>query len=179
MVVWGFVRQLGPTYQVHFSYLVSLGEREAAGEFRFDGYYALSATDLFAATLAEWVKTPEVIAAAYERSGVDLESRDSRSLARTVLADKLAPQLVVVTVQHRDRGKAERLAEGLREVMSSNVDSYHDQGIPALRFRVVATKPWLGVSRLSQSVITGAVFVFVLLAGLNLVILLESVRRMP
>lgn len=170
------VNRVGPTYTVHYSYLVSLSEREETDDFRFDGYYALSATDLFTATLASWVGAPEVVVAAYEEAGV-ATSQDPRDVARTVTAEKKAPQLVAVTVRHKDQAVAEKLAQGLQVVMERNVEQYHDQGIPELIFRVVATSPWLGISRLSAPVIVSATFIFVLLMGVNAVLLVESVKQ--
>lgn len=176
IIAWLIVGRVGPTYTVHYSYLVSLSEREEAEDFRFDGYYALSATDLFAATLASWVRLPEVVVAAYGEAGV-AAARDPRDVARAVTAEKKAPQLVAVAVRHKDQALAEKLAQGLQVVMERNIEQYHDQGIPELTFRVVATSPWLGISRLSAPVIVGATFVFVLLIGVNVVLLVESVKN--
>lgn len=176
-VVWLVVSSVGPTHQVHFSYLVSLSEREAASEFRFDGFYALSATDLFSATLAQWTTTPEVVVAAYDRAGLALPSHDPRVLTRAISATKSAPQLVEVTVKHKDSAAAEQLAQGLRQVMERNIEQYHDQGIPAARFRVVATQPWLGTTTLSVPIITLATFLFVFLLAVNGVLLIESIKR--
>jgi capsular polysaccharide biosynthesis protein len=178
LVAWLVVRDAGPTYQVHFSYLVSLSEREAADEFRFDGYYALSATDLFAGTLAQWLQAPEVLVSAYQRAGVPLPSRDSRQLGRSVSAEKVASQLVAVTVYQKDRTQAERLAQGLQAVMADNIDVYHDLGAPALSFRAVATEPWVGVHSLSQLVISVAAFVFMFFVVINLIVLRESIGGM-
>jgi len=176
VAAWLIVSRVGPTYTVHYSYLVSLSEREETEDFRFDGYYALSATDLFTATLASWVSVPEVVVAAYEEVGLPA-ARDPKEVARAVTAEKKAPQLVAVTVRHKDQAVAEKLAQGLQTVMERNIEQYHDQGIPALTWRVVATSPWLGVSRLSAPVIVGATFVFGLLMGVNAVLLVESVKN--
>lgn len=177
VLAYAVVHRLGPTYEVHFSYLVSLSERETVPEYQFDGYYALQATDLFAATLARWATTSEVIVAAYSAAGIDSPTDDPRALGRSVAAVKSAPQLVEVTVRGKQRDEVERLAVGLRRVMEQNVARYHDEGIPALHFRVVATEPWVGTTRLSASVIVSAVFIFTFLFGVNGVLLLESLRR--
>ena len=165
-----------PDYQVHYSYLVSLSERETANDFRYDGYYALSATDLFAATLAAWVKTPEVIAEAYRRASLAIPSDEPRALLKTVTADKTGPQLVQITVRHPDKEAALRLAEGLQAVMQENVTRYHQEGIPALKFNVVPTAYWIGVNRVAVLVIAFGTFIIVLLAGINIVLLRASLR---
>ena len=170
-------KQVKPSHEVHFSYVVSLSQRDAVTDFRFDGYYALQATDLFAATLAKWLTAPEVLVAAYQESGVALPSDDPRQLSRGVRAEKAAPQLVMVTVRDTNRETAERLAQGLQRVMERNVERYHDHGVPAVEFEVVATEPWTGVTRLSLPVVVIATFVFSFLILLNAVLLIESLRR--
>src|SRR3990167_2883875 len=139
LVAYLAVGQRGPTFEVHFSYLVSLSEREAAEEFRFDDYYALSATDLFTSTLAEWLVTPNVIVAAYREAGLDVPDEEPARLARTVTAQKKAPQLVGVVVRGQERQQTERLASGLKEVMTEKIDVFQDQGGGALRFSVYPT----------------------------------------
>lgn len=171
------VRQAGPGYQVHWSYLVSLQERDTVNEYRFDGYYALSATDLFAATLAKWIQAPETIVAAYRAAGFELPNVDPRGLTKQVEAVKSAPQLVEVTVRHSERETAEALAAGLQEVMIGNVEQYHDQGVPAVSFGVVATEPWTGTTRLSAPVIVTATFLFTFFITLNAILLIHSLKR--
>lgn len=177
VVAFVIVRQAGPTYEVHFSYLVSLSEREAADEFRFDGFYALQATDLFAATLARWIATPEVIVAAHAEADIPLQSQDPRQLTRQVAAEKSAPQIVQVTVRGDSEQRAEALARGLRAVMERNIEMYHDEGVPAVTFRAVATPPWLGVWQVAVPVIVSATFIFTFLIAVNGLLLIESLRR--
>lgn len=170
-VTYGLVSRLPERHEVYFSYVVSLVERESGEEFRFDGYYALQATDLFAATLAKWVAAPEVVAAAYMEAGLPLPAQSGQQLTRTVRSEKSAPQLVQVTVMHNRRDGAERLAAGLRAVMAERVEAYHAQGIPELEFRAVPSEQWSGVVATKASLGGLAVGGLVLLVGINLVAL--------
>lgn len=170
-------KQVKPSYETHFSYVVSLSEREAAPEYRFDGYYALQATDLFSATLARWLLAPETVVAAYTEAGLPLPSDDPRQIERAVIAEKTSAQLVAVTVQGPTSDTAERLARGLQEAMGKNIETYHDQGVPAARFTAVATAPWTGVTRLSVPVVVGATFGFTFLIFLNAVLFIESLKK--
>jgi hypothetical protein len=171
-------RREGTTHEVYFSYIISLREREAGAAYHFDGYYALQATDLFAATFARWLGAPETIVAAHSRAGLPLPGADARQLSDSVRAERTAPQLVQVTVRGRTSQEARGLAQGLRDVMVRYVDDYHDQGIPALRFSATATNEWTGVRQISLPVIAISTFVFSLLLGVNAVLFWESVRRL-
>lgn len=166
-----------PEYESHFSYVVSLSQRDEPGEYRFDGYYALQATDLFSATLARWVATPEVIVAAHKAAGLELATSDPRAISRIVRAEKTAPQLVEITVRNKDADKASALVQGLQAVMDKNIDTYHDEGIPAVEFRVVTTPVWQGKIATQKTAVTAAVFVFTIFFGINVVLLVEVFRQ--
>jgi capsular polysaccharide biosynthesis protein len=174
---WGALARLGPTYSVHFSYLVSLSERENPAEYTFDGFYALQATDLFTATLAGWITTPELIVAAYRAAELPLPTDDARKVRRNVTAAKTAPQLIEVTVWGQEREAAERLAAALKTVMEKNVSLYQDEGIPALQFNVVATEPWTSIRQPNVALVTASVGVVTLLLLINLQLLWEATFR--
>jgi capsular polysaccharide biosynthesis protein len=169
--------RIGPSYQVHYSYIVSLSEREPTSDFRYDGYYALSATDLFAATLTSWIKTVETVVRAYEIAGIEMEGSDVRELVKVVSAEKTGPQIVEVKIKHKRKEVAEKLAVGLQAAMSENVESYHREGIPAVRFRVVTTEMWTGERTVATGVVSMGTFVFALLLGMNGVLLVASFKR--
>lgn len=177
VVAWLIVQQQGATHELHFSYLISLSEREAAVEYRFDGYYALQATDLFAETLAELIAAPETIAAAFTAADLLPPAGSARQLTHSVTAERKAPQVVHVTIEQPSQREAQQLAEGVRHVVTKQVEMYHNQGVPALRFRVVATEPWSTVTRVDARVVAAATLLAVFVLGVNLVVLRESLRR--
>lgn len=177
VLAYGLISQQDPNYQAHFSYLVSLSEREPAGEYRFDGYYALQATDLFAATLARWIQTPETIISAYRAALLTPPSVKPRDLTSFIRAEKTAPQLVQVTVTGKNEEDVLALTVGLQQVMAGNVESYHKQGIPAVTFRVVSTQPWVGINKLSAPVIVSAVFAFTFFMSINVQLLILAAKK--
>lgn len=177
IMAYGAAGAVSPSYQVHFSYLVSLRDREPSEAFRFDGYYALQATDLFAATLASWAKTPEIIVAAHQQARLTVATQDPRSVAQLVQAQKTAPQLVEIVVKQPTEEQAKALAQGLQRVMETEVARYHEQGIPALAFKVVPTQPWVGRPRVAANIIAMAVFAIVLIIGINSILLIESFKH--
>lgn len=170
-------RSFGTTYEAHYSYVVSLSARDNSPDFRFDGYYALQATDVFAATLAGWAQTPEVIVAAVEQAGLLAIPQDARTLQRLVQAEKTAPQLVQVTVRGNSAANAERLTNALQTVMQKNIDGYYQQGIPAVQFRVVLSRVWLGQSQLQAGVIAISIFIITLFLGMNGIIFFTALKH--
>ncbi|MEX1112492.1 MAG: hypothetical protein WEC84_03445 [Candidatus Andersenbacteria bacterium] len=175
-VAYALSARIEPVYEVHFSYIVSLTEREEPGEYTFDGFYALQATDLFTATVAKWAQTPEVIVAAFNEAGIPLPTTEPHQVSRIVRADKTAPQLIQVSVRGKQEDTAMALAEGLQSVMERNIERYDEEGIPALQFRATATDAWVGRTAVSVPIISSAAFLIVAFLGLNLVVLLVAMR---
>lgn len=178
LVAYGVTARLGPAYEAHFSYLISMSEREAAPDFRFDGYYAISATDLFADTLAQWVATPEVVVAAYQAAGLPLNEPSPRQLTKIIRAEKSAPQLVHVTIRTNQEETTKKLTAALQHVMDENIEQYLQQGIPAVQFRLVASQPWVGIERPATPVIVIATLMLVFLLAINSIIIWVSLGRL-
>ncbi len=168
----GTVVRMGDTWAVHFSYVVSLQEREATNAYRFDGYYALQALESFTKTLAEWIVAPEMVAQAHRAAGLP----EPTGITKVIEAEAAAAQLVRVTVQAGDRAQAEKLAAGLQAVVTQQLQRYEAAGVPAVQFRVVATEPWGTHAGLNKKVVSVATGILVFFVGLNLVVLRESLR---
>lgn len=175
-VAYSLTSRSGVTYQVHFSYIVSLTERESSTNYRFDGFYALQATDLFTTTLANWLTTPETIVMTYQTAGLALPTNNARQLSRLVQAEKAAPQLIRVVVAAPQRDQAQKIAASLQEVMKQQIDHYQDQGIPALRFQALATQPWISQQTVALFPIVVGSFVLALVLSSNFVVLRHSLK---
>lgn len=166
------VARIGARWTVHFSYVVSLKEREATNTYRFDGYYALQAIELFTKTLAEWVVAPEIVAQAHQAAGLPIPS----GILKVIEAEAAAPQLVRVTVWAGGPAEAEQLAAGLQAVVGDLLQRYDTTGVPAVQFQVVTTQWWGAAAGLNRTMVAVATGLLVLFIGVNLVVLRESLR---
>lgn len=164
-------------YEIRFSYLIALTERDTPSEYRFDGFYALQATDLFGATLAKLIQSPEIVSASFIEAGIEDVPEDPRELARIVSAEKTAPQLVQVAIRYKNREQARRLTEELQAVVDREVDAYHDQAIPAVQFSVSTTDIWEGETVLAAPLISSIVFLAALFLGVNGILFLQTISR--
>lgn len=174
---YGVVIRLPVSYVVHGSYVVSQEGREVAPGFRFDGYYALSATDLFTGTLAAWIVSPETVVRAYQEASVSLPTEDPIDLVKSIRAEKVAPQLIAITVKNSSKAAAEKLASGVARIVPELVTQYNTTGTPAATFAVVASQPWTGVSRIAPFPVALVLFLFVFLTGMVWTMFLEALRR--
>lgn len=161
------------SYNVHFSYVVSQEAKEVPPGFRYDGYYALSASDLFTATLASWIAQPQTIVAAYEASSMPLPTQDAVDLGKYIHAEKAAPGLVNITVENPSQETAEAVAGGIAKIVPVFIAQQNTVGTPAVTFRAISSRPWTGTSRIAPLPIALVFFMFAFLAQIIGVLLLK------
>ncbi len=161
-VAYGIAAKIPVSYDVHLSYVVSQEGGQATPGFRYDGYYALSATDLFAATLASWIAQPQTIALAYKTSDIPLPTNDAIDLGKRIRSEKTAPGLVNITVRDHSRETAEQIVRGVTKIIPAFIAQQNTTGTPAVTFRGIASDSWTGMSRIAPLPIALVVFVFVL-----------------
>src|SRR3989338_3499521 len=126
---YGIARKIPPSYEVHFSYIVALQERDTSPGFRYDGYYALSGTELFSSTLASLIASPEMIVQAYQEAKLPVSTQDPFALTKRVRAQKAASQLVQKTISDM------HIAIDVRSLMEgrhSGVEEYTTRMIDAM-----------------------------------------------
>ncbi len=177
LLAYAIAARMPVVREAHFSVSVLLNEREDAADFRYDGYYALSAADLFSDTVAGLLSSPEVIASAYQRAGIVLPSEDARRLARTVRVEKGASRLVRIAVSGDSAAQAESLADALAAVIADEVERYNSAGDGSVSFVMKASDPWIGAKTAAPLPVALAVFLAVFLV-LNMIVLFrESFSR--
>jgi len=174
---YGIARKIPPSYEVHFSYIVALQERDTSPGFRYDGYYALSGTELFSSTLASLIASPEMIVQAYQEAKLPVSTQDPFALTKRVRAQKAASQLVQITIIDSSREKAEVLAAAVGDVAQRTVRHYNATNSDSDQFSITSTTPWTGVVRVSAipvAIITG---VFSSIVAAMVVLFKEALKR--
>ncbi len=177
VVAYGVTKNIPGTYEAHFSYMISMDQKDAVPGFRYDGYYALSAADLFSATLARIADSPETIVAAYAKANIPLPTQDAVRLVRAVRSEKTAPQLVRIVVRDASKEHAERITSGLVFVMNNAIDEYNAKGLSSIVFHGVPTAPWTSMNQAAPIPVAASLFMLVFLGGNLVVLLREALKR--
>jgi capsular polysaccharide biosynthesis protein len=170
-------RKTPPSYQVHFSYIIAQTQRDASSDFRYDGFYSLSGTELFSATLASLITSPEQIVSAYNLANIAVSSQDPFALAKHVQAIKSASQLVQVTVTDNSKITAESLADAVEKKTEQAVQEYNVKNKDTAQFSITPTTPFTGVvivAALPVGLVFGA---FAVMLSVLLVLFKEALKR--
>lgn len=166
-----------PSYEVHFSYIIAQQQRDASPDFRYDGYYSISGTELFSATLASLIMSPEQIVSAYTSANLPLSTQDPISLTKHVKAEKAASQLVQVTVTDTSKTNAEALAQAVDRVTQQAMQEYNKKNKDTAQFSLTQTHAWTGTVRVAAIPIALVSAVLVLVGVILVVLFQEALKR--
>src|SRR3972149_9344829 len=84
--------------------------REETGDYQYDGFYAIQASNLFAETIVSWLETPAVGKEIYEPSGKKDAVSGLSSLAGAFKTKKLSSQNITVEFSSKTEKEAAILA---------------------------------------------------------------------
>lgn len=92
-------------------------------DYKFDGYYAVMANQTFADTLENWIKSPEIVAEAYQNQKMDYPKSMS-SLSNRYEIDKVISQSVAIRVTSGNTEESEKLLKGMIAVLREKIEKY-------------------------------------------------------
>lgn len=174
---FGVAKKIPGTYESHFSYMISIEQKDTTPAFRYDGYYALSAADLFSATIASIATSPEIIVAMFTEADIALPTQDAIDLGRFVTSNKEASQLVRLSVRSSSKSNAEQLASALISVMNNRIQEYNAKGLSSVAFRAVPTQVWVSYNAIKPLPVAASLFMLVFVGGNMAVLFRQSILR--
>jgi hypothetical protein len=170
------VPRLPKGVDVALTFTVPIPHRPPSGEYEFDGFYALQATDLFAETLAGWLTSPNFVAEVYRRTGLPQPASSVRRLNRVFTARKISGQLVELRFRARSEEEAHRLLTEITEVVAERTENFNEEGRASLTFAITAENPLIIPVHRSAPLraLVAAIVAFVLAA--NVVVFWDVLR---
>lgn len=91
--------------------------REETGDYQYDGFYAIQASNLFAETIVSWLQTPAVFKEIYEQSGKKDAVSSLSDFAGAFKSKKMSSQNIVVKFSSKTEEEAKTLALSLASVI--------------------------------------------------------------
>jgi len=106
-------------YDTSLSLFIARTTSESTQDYKYDGYYAIKAAELFSDTVKQWLESPEVVIEIYKKAGIDLEIESLRKLGKKLKAYKMSPQYVEVRFKAEEREKAQKISSVISSVLQS------------------------------------------------------------
>lgn len=131
----------GILYENDILLLISRSGTQETSDYKYDGYYAVQASDIFADNVSQWLTSASVANEIYIRAKAENELRSLRDFSKVFKADKLSSQYVRVRYQTRDVETAKNLARAMTDVLQEKADLLSVSSIKQIGFKIIYSDP--------------------------------------
>lgn len=137
-------------------------EEPESGDFTFDGYYAQQAAEGFTDTVVGFFESPAVALHALELAKETSTSEEVKSFQKRTKIEKVAPQLINVTVKDDNPEKSNVLVDSLLQAVSESASSIGTPSTGKVNVAMVTKEPLVHQKNPSSFVyaLVGAAFGF-------------------
>ncbi len=127
-------------YDTSLSLFITRTTTQATQDYKYDGYYAIKAAELFSDTVKQWLESPEVVIEIYKKAGIDLELESLKKLRKKLKAYKMSSQYVEVRFKAEEKEKAQKISGVIPSVLQSRAQQL-TWSSRDLAFYIRATSP--------------------------------------
>lgn len=178
MIIAGLITPRLPVkWDAAINITMPVPSRSTSGDYEYDGYYALQATDLFSSNVAGWFKTPGFVTRVYSSAGIHKKESSLRKLEKMFVIKKISGQLLQVSFSTESEASAKNLTGSIKKEIESNVAQFNLGGNQQLKFNVLVSEPV--IVKNSQNIIVNILMTgfVVLVFGINMVLIIDTFTR--
>lgn len=134
--------------------LVVRSGTQNTSDYKYDGYYAVQASDIFADNVSQWLASASVASEIYARAKAENEIKSLKDFSKAFKADKLSSQYVRVRYQTKDKETAVNLAHAMSDVLQEKADMLSRSSAEQIGFKIIYSDP-LSIETKSDLVLNG------------------------
>lgn len=158
----------GVSYENDMLLLISRSGTQNTADYKYDGYYAVQASDIFADNVSQWLASASVASEIYIRAKEESEMKTLKNFSKVFKADKLSSQYVRVRYQTKNKETAISLAHAITDVLQKKADLLSASSAEQIGFKVIYSDP-LSIESKSDFLLNG---VLAIIGGMFLGILM-------
>ncbi|MFH1048836.1 MAG: hypothetical protein V1732_04190 [Patescibacteria group bacterium] len=134
--------------------LISRSGTQNTADYKYDGYYAVQASDIFADNASQWLASASIASEIYIRAKAESELRSLKDFSKIFKADKLSSQYVRVRYRSKDKETAIDLAHAITDVLQEKADLLSRSSTEQIGFKVIYSDP-LSIESKSDFLLNG------------------------
>ena len=123
-------------YETSLSLAIIKDKTQTTNDFKYDGYYALQASEIIADSIEQWLKSPEVVNAIYQKSEIDQDFKSIKSYTKKFTAQKMSPQFVEVKFKSDTREEAEKISAATVKIISTKIENLKETSEQEISFLI-------------------------------------------
>jgi capsular polysaccharide biosynthesis protein len=128
-------------YETSLSLSVIKDKTQTTNDFKYDGYYALQTSEIIADSIEQWLKSPEVVNAIYQKSEVNQDFKNIKSYTKKFTAKKMSSQYVEVKFKSNTIKEAEKISVATSEVINAKIEKLQETSDQEISFLISSGDP--------------------------------------
>ncbi len=136
-------------------YVQRIPEEPKLGDYSYDGYYAQQTAEAYTDTVEGLLEARDIIRQALEAAQMPVSAGQIRFVANHLKVEKVAPQLVSVSLTTRSQQDSTKLVSAIAQVLQEKIKTLNRQGNGGVVISLVDVRPlesvvstWLGLNML-------------------------------
>ena len=172
-----FTQLVPKSYDATLTLSVHRINREKTEDFQYDNYYAIQAAELLTDTIVNWLATPDVAIAIYDKAGITPDVEGFAKLSRKFRARQLSSHVARVWFNYKDQEGTDKLAASLVGVVQDRVKNIEKTFQNKPSFGIQTSSPIVVQHKIDPILAGVCGLVSGLLVGIGLAFLFEYFRR--
>lgn len=172
-----FTQWLPVSYDSILTLTVHRVNREETKDFQYDNYYAIQATELLGNTVVNWLATPDVALAIFDKAGVKADVEGLAKLSKKFKAKQLSSHVASIEFRYKDQDGANKLSAALVDVVQEKVKNTEETAQNNPSFEIQASKPLIVQHKIDPILASVCGLVCGLFIGIGLAFLFEYFRK--
>ena len=128
-------------YETSLSLSITKDKTQMTGDFKYDGYYALQSSEIIATSIEQWLKSPEVVNAIYQKSEINPDFKNIKNYTKKFTAKKMSPQYVEVKFKSNTKEEAEKISAATVEIINAKTEKIKKDSEQEISFSVSSENP--------------------------------------
>ncbi len=108
-------------YETSLSLHLSKDRSQQTNDFKYDGYYALEASEKIADSIVQWAKSPELVNSVYQKAEVDGGFGSLKSYTKKFSVKKMSPQYIEVKFETNNAEEADKISVAITEEINNKM----------------------------------------------------------
>jgi len=128
-------------HETSLSLLIGKNKTQQTDDFKYDGYYALQASEIIADSIQQWIKSPEIVSAVYQKARIDSDFKNIKGYTKKFTAKKMSSQYVEVKFNAATEEGAEKISQAIVEVINNKVEALEKNSEGEVAFFIESGEP--------------------------------------
>ena len=128
-------------YETSLSLEIVKNKTQTTDDFKYDGYYALQTGEMIADSIEQWLKSPEVVNAIYQKAEISQDFKNIKSYTKKFTAQKMSPQYVEINFKSGTIEEAKKISAATVEIMNAKIEKIEKVSEQEISFSISSGDP--------------------------------------